>query len=189
MLPGSQSPPCTPLPFCGISCTCATSTPSSVAAVVLPVLIAVDNRNGAQIQGILSPIWLTHPFGIKQRYRYVYDAHPVLWLRKSWQMPSWWPQVGGLWGVFFFQSFQSRTCEKEDFRRGKISFDHLTERNCFKAFFRAFFRVVVFILLYTWVFVQVTLLKLSIISGVFESSILYVCVCDDDDDCFSYFQQ
>jgi len=27
MLPGSGPPPCTPLPFCGISCTAATSTP------------------------------------------------------------------------------------------------------------------------------------------------------------------
>jgi len=27
MLPGSDPPPCTPLPFCGISCTSATSTP------------------------------------------------------------------------------------------------------------------------------------------------------------------
>ena len=87
MLPCSQPPSCTPVPFCGISCTCATSTPSSVAAFVLPVLITVDHSNGAQIQGIPSPIWLTHPFGTKQRYRYVYDAHPVLWLRKSWHAP------------------------------------------------------------------------------------------------------
>ena len=35
MLPGSDPPPCKPLPFCGISCTAGSSTPSSVAAFVL----------------------------------------------------------------------------------------------------------------------------------------------------------
>ena len=79
MLPGSEPPPRKPLQFCGISCTSATSTPSSVSAFVLPFLIAVDHSNGAHIQGILAAMRLTHPFGTKQRYRYVYDAHPVLW--------------------------------------------------------------------------------------------------------------
>ena len=79
MLSGSGPPPCTPLPFCGISCTAGSSTPSSVAAVVLPVLIAVDHSNGAQILRILSPIGLTHPSRTMQRYRCVYEADPVLW--------------------------------------------------------------------------------------------------------------
>jgi len=56
MLPGSNPPPCTPLPFCGISCTSPTSIPSSVEAFVLPVLIAVDHSKGAHIQRILCPI-------------------------------------------------------------------------------------------------------------------------------------
>jgi len=56
MFPGSDPPPCNPVPFCDISCTRATSTPSSDAAFVLPVPIAVDHSNGAQIQGNLSPI-------------------------------------------------------------------------------------------------------------------------------------
>ena len=56
MLSGSGPPPCTPLPFCGISCTAGSSTPSSVVAVVLPVLIAVDHSKGVDIVRILSPI-------------------------------------------------------------------------------------------------------------------------------------
>jgi len=87
MLPGSDPPPCKPLPFCGISCTAGSSTPSSVAAFVLPVLIAVDHSNGAHIQRILAAMRLTHPSRTMQRYRCVYEAHPVLWPHVSWSTP------------------------------------------------------------------------------------------------------
>jgi len=55
MSPGSDHPHRNFLPFCGISCTSAMSTPSSVSAFVLPFLIAVGHSNGAHIQGIPSP--------------------------------------------------------------------------------------------------------------------------------------
>ena len=54
MLSGSGPPPCTPLLFCGISCTGGSSTPSSVVDVVLPVLIVVDHSKGVHILRILT---------------------------------------------------------------------------------------------------------------------------------------
>jgi len=54
MLPGSDPPPRNTLPICGISCTCDSSSPSAVSAVVLPLLTAQNHSISAHRQGMFS---------------------------------------------------------------------------------------------------------------------------------------